>query len=68
MADRFSHDELGQLAFALGVQPDHVFGEHDTARQKALALELWAIQRELRGTLLEKLAEARPLIDWAGYG
>jgi len=68
MADKFNHDEIGELALALGVQPDHIFGENDTARQKALALELWAVQREVRGELLERLGELRPNVDWAGYG
>lgn len=68
MADKFSHDELGELAFALGVTPDHIFGENDTARQKALALELWAVKGEVRGELLERLGELRPNVDWAGYG
>jgi len=68
MADKFDHDELAELAFALGVRPDHVFGENDTARQKALALELWTVQREKRGELLDRLGELRPNVDWAGYG
>lgn len=68
IADRFSHEEIGELAYLVGVEPDHLFGENDTARQKALSLELWAAKHEVKGRLVEKLGELRPTVDWDGYG
>lgn len=67
IADHFSHTEIDELVLLMGLLPDHLFGENDTSRQKALALELWAAKENRKKLLLQWLNELRPTVDWEEF-
>lgn len=63
--DRFSMEELEELLFGLGINPDHLEGS--SLRAKALELVKYCLRRDSIGELLDVGQSLREDIDWDSF-